>query len=102
MEGLGIVAVHVGLCGITWWLSREGGARRAWVVTLAPSPAALLSLCLLTGALAEQIATSLGLLSLPLFSVIWIALMVPLAYEMVRGPHSESFVSISLAELRCS
>jgi hypothetical protein len=90
----GIVAVHVALCGVTWWLSRGGGASLAWVIALAPSPAVLLSLCLMTGALPEELGISLGLLSLPLFSLIWIALIAPLAYEIVRVPLSARFVSL--------
>ena len=95
-----IVVVHVVLCGLTWWLSREGASRRAWLVALAPSPAGLLSLCLVTGALPERIGISLGLLSLPLFSLIWIALIAPLAYEMVRAPRSRSLPVASVAALR--
>jgi hypothetical protein len=91
----GIVAVHVVLCGLTWWMSRQEGALPAWVVVLAPSPAVLLSLCFAVGALPDQIGISLGPLGLPLFGVIWIALIVPLAYEMVRGPlTSDRFLSI--------
>jgi hypothetical protein len=90
----GIVAVHVTLCGVTWRLSRGGGASRAWVVALAPSPAVLFSLCLATAALPDEIGISLGLLSLPLFSLVWIALIAPLAYEMVRGPLSDRFLSL--------
>ena len=90
----GIVAVHVVLCRLTWWMSREGGSRRAWVVALAPSPAVLLSRCLVTAALSEEIGISLGLLSLLLFSLLWIALVAPLAYETVRAPLSARFVSL--------
>jgi hypothetical protein len=90
----GIVAIHVILCGLTWWLSREGRTSPAWVVALAPSPAVLFSLCLVTGALPAEIGISLGLLSLPLFSLIWIALIAPLAYEMVRVPLSDRFLSL--------
>jgi hypothetical protein len=89
-----IVVVHVALCGLTWWLSRDGASRRVWLVALAPSPAVLLSLCLVTAALPEEIGISLGLLSLPLFSLIWIALIAPLAYEIVRVPLSARFVSL--------
>ena len=89
-----IVVVHVALCGLTWWLSRDGASRRVWLVALAPSPAVLLSLCLVTAALPEEIGMSLGLLSLPLFSLIWIALIAPLSYEIVRVPLSARFVSL--------
>jgi hypothetical protein len=89
-----IVVFHVVLGGLTWWMSRQDGGRRAWMLALAPSPAVLLSLCFAAGALPENIGISLGLLSLPLFSLIWIALIVPFAYEMVRGPLSERFLSL--------
>ena len=88
-----IVGAHVVLCGLTWWLSREGGSGRAWMIALAPSPAVLLSLGLVTGALPEKIGLGLGLLSLPLFSLIWIALIAPLAYEMVDVPRSAGLQS---------
>jgi hypothetical protein len=90
----GIVAVHVTLCGVTWRLSRGGDASRAWVIALAPSPAVLVSLCFMTGALPEELGISLGLLSLPLFSLIWIALIAPLSYEIARVPLSARFVSL--------
>jgi hypothetical protein len=90
----GIVGFHVVLGGLTWWMSRQKGGRRAWMLALAPSPAVLLSLCFAAGALPENIGISLGLLSLPLFSLIWIALIVPLAYETVRGPLSNRFLSL--------
>jgi hypothetical protein len=91
----GVVGVHVVLCGLTWWMSREAGShRRAWVVALAPSPAVLLSFCLVTAALPEEIGISLGLLSLPLFSLILITLIAPLAYEIVRVPLSARFGSL--------
>ena len=90
----GIVAVHVVLCCLTWGLFRDGGASKAWVVALAPSPAVLYSLCLVTAALPDRIRISMGLLSLPLFSLVWIALVAPLAYEIVRGPLSDRFLSL--------
>jgi glucan phosphoethanolaminetransferase (alkaline phosphatase superfamily) len=92
---VGVVGVHVVLCGLTWWMSSQEGVRRAWVVVLAPSPAVLLSLCFVVGALPDKVGISLGPLSLPLFGLIWIALIVPLAYEIVRGPlMSDRFLSI--------
>lgn len=90
----GVVGVHVVFCGLTWWIARQDGDSRAWVVVLAPSPAVLLSLCFAARALPENIGISMGLLSLPLFGLIWIALIVPLAYEMVRGPLSDTFLSL--------
>lgn len=109
--GAGIVAIHLVLCGVTWRMSRFRIASWAWVVALVPSPAVLLSLCFATGALPENIGSSLGPLSVPLFSLIWIALIVPLAYEMVRGPlmgdrflsiHSLRFVGLlNLSSLLC-
>lgn len=64
------------------------------VVALAPSPAALLSLCLLGRALPENIQVSLGQLSLPLFGLIWIGLVVPLAFEMAHEPIIDRFRSV--------
>jgi hypothetical protein len=91
----GVVGVHVVLGGLTWWMSRREGDGPAWMVVLAPSPAVLLSLCFVVGALPDNIGISLGLLSLLLFGLIWIALIVPLAYEMVRGrPVNDRFLSI--------
>jgi hypothetical protein len=52
-----------------------------------------------TAAWPEGIGTSLGLLSLPLFGVIWIALIAPLAYEVVRAPRSAGFLSLRLIAL---
>src|SRR5579864_757670 len=72
----GVVCVHLLLCGLTWWMSRQESARPAWVVVLTPSPAVLLSLCFAPGALPDKIGISLGPLSLPLFGLIWIALIV--------------------------
>lgn len=92
---VGIVAVHFVLCGLTWQMSRVRTSGGVWVVALAPSPAVLLSLCLAAGALPDKIGISLGLLSLPLFVLIWIALIVPLAFEMVRRPlKGDRFLSI--------
>jgi hypothetical protein len=92
---MSIVAVHVVLFGLTWQMSRVRAARSVWVVALAPSPAVLLSLCFAARALPEKIGLSLGLLSLPLFVLIWIALIVPLAYEIVRRPlKGDRFLSI--------
>src|SRR5579863_2160157 len=65
---VGIVAVHIVLCGLTWQMSRVRIVRGVWVVALVPSPAVLLSLCFAAGALPENIGVSLGLLSPLLFS----------------------------------
>ena len=89
-----ILAVHAVLSGITWHLSKGGTGRGVWMVALAPSPAILLSFCFVAHAFPETIEISLGLLSLPLFGVVWIGLIVPLAYEMVKEAASDGFSSI--------
>jgi len=88
-----IVAIHVVLCGLTWLISRSGPANSAWLMALAPSPAVFLCLCLLSGALPADMADSLGILSLLLFGVTWNLLIVPFAFELVRGPFRDRFVS---------
>ncbi len=88
-----IVAIHAVLCGLTWLISRSGPPNRAWLMALAPSPAVFLCLCLLAGALPADMANSLGILSLLLFGVTWNLLIVPFAFELVRGPFRDRFVS---------
>jgi hypothetical protein len=62
-------------------------------MAFAPSPAVFLCLCLLAGALPADMANSLGMLSLFLFGVTWNVLIVPFAFELVRGPFRDRFVS---------
>jgi len=88
-----ILTVHLSIWGITWQMSRGWAARWVWLVSLVPAPAVLLSLCFAAGALPAYIGISLGLMSLPLFSLTWIALMVPLAYEIVWTAPSHPFLS---------
>ena len=88
-----IVAIHVVLGGLTWLISRSGPANSAWLMALAPSPAVFLCLCLLAGALPENMADSLGVLTLLLFGVTWNMMIVPFAFELVRGPFRDRFMS---------
>ena len=92
MAWSGVMVVHVVLCGLTWLISRLGLANKAWLLALAPSPATLLCLCLLAGALPANMLNSLGMFSLVLFSVIWNALILPFAFELVQGPSQDRYV----------
>jgi len=88
---LGLVAVHLLLWGATWALSHSSFRNRGWVLALAPSPATLLSQCLLVGLLPDNMANALGLFSLFLLCVTWNALVIPFAYELSR----DSFPGVS-------
>jgi len=92
-EWVGLVAIHIVLWGVTWLLSRTSFRNRAWLLALAPSPATLLSLCLLVALLPENMANALGLFSIFLFSVTWNALMIPFAYELSQGALWNRFAS---------
>jgi hypothetical protein len=92
-EWAGLVAIHLVLWGVTWLLSRTSLRDRAWLLALAPSPATLLSQCLLVALLPENMANALGLFSIFLFSVTWNALMLPFAYELSQGVFWNRFAS---------
>jgi hypothetical protein len=93
IEWTALVVVHVILCGGTWLLSRTSLRNLAWLLALAPSPATLLSQCILVALLPENMADSLGLFSIFLFSITWNALMIPFAYELSSGPSWNRFAS---------
>jgi hypothetical protein len=82
----GLVAFHLLLWGATWALSHSSFRHRGWILALAPSPATLLSQCLLVGLLPDNMANSLGLFSLFLLCVTWTALVIPFAYELSGDP----------------
>ena len=90
---VGIVCVHLLFGGLIWLISRGGRRGSAWAMVLAPSPATYVCLCLLACVLPDRISGSLGILSLLIFAFTWIALIVPLAYELAIGPLSDRFVS---------
>jgi len=92
-EWTGLVAIHVVLWGMTWLLSRTSSRSWAWLLALAPSPAMLLSQCVLVALFPENMANALGLFSILLFAVTWIALMIPFAYELSQGPLWNRFAS---------
>ena len=92
-EWVGLVVIHVLLWGITWLLSRTSSRSCAWLLALAPSPAMLLSQCVLVALLPENMANALGLFSILLFAVTWIALMIPFAYELSQGLFWNRFAS---------
>ena len=92
-EWASLVVIHLVLWGVTWLLSRTSLRNRAWLLALAPSPATLLSQCLLVGLLPENMANALGLFSIFLFSVTWNALMIPFAYELSQGTFWNRFAS---------
>jgi hypothetical protein len=92
-EWAGLVAIHLVLWGVTSLLSRTSLRNRAWLLALAPSPATLLSQCLLVALLPENMANALGLFSIFLFSVTWNALMIPFAYELSQGAFWNRFAS---------
>jgi hypothetical protein len=92
---IGILSVHVVLDSLTWLMSRGATRHSVWVIALAPSPAIYLSLCFLGDALPDRIAQSLGVLTLLLFSVVWVSLAAPLAYELAHesSPHPSALRS---------
>jgi len=98
-EWLGLIALHIGLWGITWALSSTSLRNRAWLLALVPSPATLVSQCLLVGLLPDTMVIALGLLSIFLFCVIWNALIIPLAYELSGGLAGERGASMQSLEL---
>lgn len=92
-EWAALVAIHVVLWGVTWLLSRTAFRNRAWVLALLPSPATLVSQCMLVALLPDNMANALGLFSIFLFTVIWNALMIPFAYELSQGGFYNRFAS---------
>ena len=101
-EWTGLVVIHVVLWGMTSLLSQNSLRTRAWLLALAPSPATLLSQCVLVALLPDNMANALGLFSIFLFSVTWNALMIPFAYELSQGPSWNRFASArSLSLVGC-
>ena len=52
----GLVIIHVLLWGMTWLLSQTALRSQAWLLALAPSPALLLSQCMLVAVLPDNMA----------------------------------------------
>lgn len=92
-EWAGLVIIHVLLWGMTWLLSQTALRSQAWLLALAPSPALLLSQCMLVAVLPDNMANALGLFSIFLFAVTWNALMIPFAYELSQGLFWNRFAS---------